>query len=111
MACTGKWIEYMVWIGPVVLRKPDGAISDQKSAKREWIGANKVPHHQLAIFHIERTSPPVPPFCALCYRSCCHNSVYSLSFVVLGYTSNYNPFCFYLVVTNFLKTSYQNKEH
>src|SRR5436190_16980760 len=62
MSCSRKCIEHDIRIGPKVLRKANGAVRNEECSESESITHQEVPHHQFAIFYIERTSAPVPPF-------------------------------------------------
>ena len=73
MACTRKCIEYKTWTRPIVLTKPYCPIRDQKCTKCKGVTHQEIPHHQLAVFNIERTLSTAPPFCLMltnCRR--CH---------------------------------------
>src|SRR5689334_2128779 len=70
MSGSGKRGEYLVRIRPAITGEACCSIGDQECAESESITHQKIPHHQLAIFHVEWTSSATPPFCIRWYCLC-----------------------------------------
>src|SRR5689334_23146877 len=62
LASTRKCIEYKTWARPVILAKTYCTIRDQECTESKGVTHQKIPHHQFAIFNIERAFAPAPPF-------------------------------------------------